>query len=72
MQLNGMTEYRQLAKMKWHKHFCWLPIRLTDGSRVWLQTVWRRGYYHHFSGELTYKYQATQPMPTKENPLPVN
>lgn len=40
---------RQILKEKemlnWHKHFAWLPIRMSENDCRWLETVERR-FWH--------------------------
>jgi len=27
---------------QWHRHYCWLPTQMRNGSWLWLDTCWRR------------------------------
>lgn len=32
----------------WRDHFSWLPVKLFDGTRIWLRWVKRRAIQKHF------------------------
>lgn len=46
---------RQERREQWHKHFCWLPVKLGLHDCRWMEYVERRDYGHYF---IIWKYRA--------------
>lgn len=49
MMIWGSTQRRRNADdswlFAWHEVFCWSPVRLMDGRRLWLQRAERISYH---------------------------
>ena len=39
---NAETKIRMDAARAWHRHFAWLPVRVSPQEERWLETVERR------------------------------
>lgn len=47
---------RRARRANWHKWFAWHPVRLLDGSRVWLRPVYRRNVWYLKTSRKTQEY----------------
>lgn len=46
----GLTLEEEYDLLKqWHKHFCWLPVRIAHRDCRWLEFVERKGTYKGMS-----------------------
>lgn len=46
------------AKLQWHDHFAWSPVRVNSKEHCWLETVERRGRGTGINGRMVYEYRA--------------
>ena len=66
MRWSGETlEHWPSRVQDWHKHYCWFPTQMRDGSWVWLETVWRKFNRYDtargFHGQWTYSDALIKP-----------
>ena len=52
--------WRPENKSKWQKWFAWYPVDCRCGTRVWLETVWRKELHPGFD---TYDYAVYEERP---------